>query len=454
MYTQFESSVFSPRVIKENNNEDRLDSLELQDAQTYFDIGYNVFDLHDAFKVFEVLAITGIDIKDVIQDTNGDSSPDSGYSIRELFEDSDGGITIEGINDATYNVSDNGLKYHYTITAIINSLGFKPVMTIMGITNADLTGTIYLPQIPQSSFNYNYGQIQPANTLIHLRNSENHKNGADRGLMDLQLDVSLYSAIYFKNDGTIIDINDPNNSNSVGNDTSLQYYFPALKLKEFYNYSFDILTGPGGYASAELLLSNRTAEELFRAGVVITPGIVVLFSFEQLRAAGYSEAAITASQSQEITARDLLGLGFDICDLNTFNEVNRTWSRFETPKPSQTTPEYLAELQMRRKAETLKHNNNAIIETSKERLKNILKGRKSPCTRGITFTSTQSGETNANSLQLPRVNNTLILSKGGEPTKSTPKPAYFSGVPGNKLLYLDKSIPLFNYKRKYTYDDN
>ena len=121
----------------------------------------------------------------------------------------------------------------------------------------------------------------------------------------------------------------------------------------------------------------------------------MLFTFEQLKAAGYSEAAITASQSQEITSRDLLGLGFDICDLNTFNEVNRTWSRFETPKPNETTIEYLAELQMRRKAETLKHNKNAIVETSKETLKSILKGRKTKCTRGKTFaSSSQSGQSN------------------------------------------------------------
>ena len=95
MYTEFGNSNFSPRVIKENNNEDRLDTLELQIAQTYYNVGYRVFDLHDAFKVFEVLDVIGIDIIDLIQDTNNDSTPDSGYSIRELFYDSNG-ITISG----------------------------------------------------------------------------------------------------------------------------------------------------------------------------------------------------------------------------------------------------------------------------------------------------------------------------------------------------------------------
>ena len=438
MYTEFGNSNFSPRVIKENNVNPELSSLELQNAQTYYNVGYRVFDLHDAFKVFEVLDVSGIDISDVIQDTNGDSTPDSGYSIRELFYDSNGDITISG------ETPDNGLKYHYSIKAIINSIGFKPIMDVMNIVKNDRRGTISLPKI---------GSIQSQYNLEHKRNSENFFQGQDRGLMDLQLDAQLYAAIYFDKNGDIIDINE-NNASNVSDTNVLTYYFPALQLKEYYNYTYDQLVGPGRYLSAELLLTNRTAEEIYIAGVVLTPGIVVIFSFDDLRRAGYSEAAITAAQSKEITSKDLLGLGFDICDLNTFEEVNRTWSRFESPKPEQTTPEYLAELQMRRKAETLKYNNNAFVKTSKEQLKYIMKGVKTSCTRGITFASKKYGDSNANLANLPRVNNTLIFSQASEKVKSTPKPSYNSDVPGNKLLYLDKSIPLFGYKRQYTYSDN
>ena len=83
-----------------------------------------------------------------------------------------------------------------------------------------------------------------------------------------------------------------------------------------------------------------------------------------------------------------------------------------------------------------------------------MKGVKTSCTRGITFASKKYGDSNANLANLPRVNNTLIFSQASEKVKSTPKPSYNSDVPGNKLLYLDKSIPLFGYKRQYTYSDN
>ena len=439
MYREFGNSIFSPHSIKEINNFTRLSSLDLQSPQTYFSAGYNVFDLHDTFKVFETIAVNGIDILDVIQDTNGDSTPDSGYSIHELFYDSNGAITISGENVVS------GLKYHYTIKSIVRSLGFKQVMTVMGITEIDDSGDMFLPNIPYSQFGYDYQTIQNSYNILHLRNSPNHLQGIDRGLMDLQLDVTLYAAIVFDTSGSIIDLSNDEPS-YLGNDTFLKYYFSALKLKQYYNYSYDALTGPGGYSSAELILANRSALDLFRAGVILTPGIQEFFSFEDLRNAGYSEASIVASQSKEITTKDLLGLGLNICDLKSFTTMNRTWSRFETLKPRETSIEYLAELQMRRKAESLKYNNNSLVVTQREKLKNILRGRKSNCTRGMTFASSnQYRLSNSNNTQLKRVNNTLILTQGGESTKSTPMPAYYSGVPGNTLLYLDKSVPLFGY---------
>ena len=106
--------------------------------------------------------------------------------------------------------------------------------------------------------------------------------------MDLQLDAQLYAAIYFDKNGDIIDINE-NNASNVSDTNFLTYYFPALQLKEYYNYTFEQLVGPGRYLSAELLLTNRTAEEIYIAGVVLTPGIVVIFSFDDLRRAGYNE---------------------------------------------------------------------------------------------------------------------------------------------------------------------
>ena len=69
-------------------------------------------------------------------------------------------------------------------------------------------------------------------------------------------------------------------------------------------------------------------------------------------AAGYSFAAITKANQKNLQ-QALLGLGFDVCELNVFDDPIRTWDRFNTPKPEESSNEYLQKLQMRRKTETL-----------------------------------------------------------------------------------------------------
>ena len=159
-------------------------------------------------------------------------------------------------------------------------------------------------------------------------------------------------------------------------------------------------------------------------------------------AAGYSFAAITKAQSEKFTAKALLGLGFDVCELNVFDDPIRTWDRCNTPKPEESSNEYLQKLQMRRKAETLKHSKNAMPTSRRERLKSILRGQKQKCTQGKTFTSSnKDGTSNPNSNNLQRINNSLIIPNVVSQT-SNPSPSYNSNVPGNTLLFLDNTISI------------
>ena len=458
-YKQYGRVDFSPRIIKQVNNIERLSSLGLQNPQTYFDVGYNVFDLHDAFLVYETLGVVGITMMDVIQDSNGDNTPDSGYTIQELFYDSQGAITINGADD-TGNNRENGLKYHYTITTIGNALELPPIMDIMvirddtnivagiGLTHIDQRGYLDVPRIPQPDW-HSYDLKQSPYTLTHKFNSDQFVGGGDRGLMDLRLNVRIYASIFYVDkpqdnysgrDGQIV-----TSTESAYNDEFLNYYFPPLQLKEYYDIPVNELLSDGGYIVSALLLENRTARELFLAGVLLTPILVTTFTYNELKDAGYSDAAITTAQSAEVTSKDLIGLGVEICEINTFTDVNRDWIRFNHPEPVSTSNEYYAELQMRRKAETLKHSNNLYKFTRKEGAKYILKGFKSVCTRGLTFSSGKVDNSNPNTKELQRVNNTLIFPIRAHPVKTTPMPGSNSNVPGNKLLYLDNRIPLIDF---------
>ena len=221
---------------------------------------------------------------------------------------------------------------------------------------------------------------------------------------------------------------------------------PQLKL----NLRPDFIIVNGENAAGGFGITPTICDELFNAGVVLNPALLEIFTDENaLKSGGYTDAAISAAKSQDITSKDLIGLGFDVCDLNTFSDVKRTWDRFENPTLENVTSEYRDALQMRRKAEVLKYNQNAIQNPPKQQLTNILKGRPSICTRGVTFASNKQNSSNSNVNNLNRVNNTLIYPVQTNAPRSLPPGN--SGVPGNKPLVLDKSIPLFQFQRRYTY---
>ena len=413
MYDQYNNnSVFSVNNIKLNSN-----VIALQQPHLYLTIGYTILDLHTSFRVDEMLEHPDIGTIDLIRNDNKDSNPDSGYTISQLYYDSNNQIKISG------DTVDSSLKHYYSIYHIIDSLGLKPLMNEMGIFNSNDEGNITIPEI---------SGIQNEFTIIHQRNS------IKRGLMELRLNASIYSNIYIDEEGNVTD------------SFTFTYYFPPLQLKELFNYTYDELTREGSYQSAELELSRRTPEELFNAGVVLNPALLEIFTDESaLKSGGYTDAAISAAKAKDITSKDLIGLGFDVCELNTFTDVKRTWDRFENPTLENVTSEYRDALQMRRKAEVLKYNQNAIQNTPKQQLTNILKGRPSICTRGVTFASNKQNSSNSNVNNLNRVNNTLIYPVQTNAPRSLPPGN--SGVPGNKPLVLDKSIPLFQFQKRYTY---
>tara|TARA_Y100000816_G_C26079012_1_gene568429 strand:- start:1210 stop:1584 length:375 start_codon:yes stop_codon:yes gene_type:complete len=104
--------------------------------------------------------------------------------------------------------------------------------------------------------------------------------------------------------------------------------------------------------------------------------------------------------------------------------LTRTWAR---TRVSQREPGKTEEYNMRRKAEILKYNENKIKDNSVTKL--------------AKYARIVKGE---------RFRNRIALTNC-----SKKAPAYHSGVPGNKLLFLNPSTPLYDFgnpNRRYLTD--
>jgi hypothetical protein len=397
--------------------------------------------------------ISSISQNHTIPDTTGFTLTDLytyNFTAREM--NIDGSVPISDvINNITYNFNPTsangygkfGSSYTYDISYVLQgyplktfatSEGFIPVLNFMGIDNKADSGTLLLPDISASSQGI---PAQSAVTLTHTFNTTQQNNtlvNFDSNFTAL----NRYAEVFTLGNGDLTLIQNSN--------TEFRY-FPAIQLKTVGGYSISNILG-NGYTVPELPLSIYTAQELFDAGVQLTRSILDLFpDIKELINAGYTYADIAYAKGQPLTARAIIGLDADICELNTFQNVERTWQRYRTPEiPDGFT---LDALQMRRKAETLKHTSNAIQDTDREKLTNILKGRRNNCTRGLTFTSNKIGNTNSNVLNLQQTGQTLTLPTNTQGVVSNPP--YHSNVPGNRPLFLNPNTPLFNYTRKYTY---
>ncbi len=127
------------------------------------------------------------------------------------------------------------------------------------------------------------------------------------------------------------------------------------------------------------------------------------------------------------------------------SNTSRHWTRFENkcPNYSQYTRE---ELNMRRKAEILKHKQNTVNLSKKHHYALLAKGS---LRQQKSWGSQSHGKpTSANSKNLPRTGNTLVFSCNQNNCASSTS----SGVPGPPVtLCYNATVPLHNYKRRYTY---
>lgn len=134
------------------------------------------------------------------------------------------------------------------------------------------------------------------------------------------------------------------------------------------------------------------------------------------------------------------------CEPFTFT---RPWPRTDNiceDLPSGVTQH---DIDMRRKAETLRHKNNGTKLTKRQQYAQVVKG----CSNHRkTSWSTQSfgpcPTTNPNVQNLPRIDNTLLcdVSPSNIFTHSSS-----SDVPGNTMLTFNMSIPLRRYRVRQTY---
>ena len=191
-----------------------------------------------------------------------------------------------------------------------------------------------------------------------------------------------------------------------------------------YNYSLNEVYGvknvgrTTGYSIQQIANAGYTIQDFYDNNYELTNGMVLVYPIADILAAGYSIDAINSLQSSNITPGDLLGLGATICQLNVFKTPNRTWTRYQPPVADLSNYSF-NDYNMRRKAETLQYRKNSLEYTTKSNNKNILKGREA-C-----------------------------------PITNKPSSSRNSDVPGESIdLYLDANVPLLNFQKKYSYDNN
>ena len=173
-----------------------------------------------------------------------------------------------------------------------------------------------------------------------------------------------------------------------------------------------------GYSIQKIANAGYTIHDFYDNNYELTNELVLLYPIADILAAGYSIDAINSLQSSNVTPGDLLGLGATICQLNVFKTPNRTWARYQPPVADLSNYSF-NDYNMRRKAETLQYRKNSLEYTTKSNNKNILKGREA-C-----------------------------------PITNKPSSTRNSDVPGESIdLYLDINVPLLNFQKKYSYDNN
>lgn len=138
---------------------------------------------------------------------------------------------------------------------------------------------------------------------------------------------------------------------------------------------------------------------------------------------------------------------------------SRTWSRYSYPEHLNNN--YSSkELDERRKYEILQHKHNEIKYTKNKKLADIYRG-KSKIKKNWAFQK-NNNVSNSNTLNLPRVNNTLIYkndntNKGyscnvtridGNICTSTTR----SNIPGPEMFICKKNIPLTRLVNKITFN--
>ena len=131
------------------------------------------------------------------------------------------------------------------------------------------------------------------------------------------------------------------------------------------------------------------------------------------------------------------------CGTYTFS---RTWARTDNScSDSGFTQE---QLDMRRKAEILQYKQNSVKLTKKQQYAQFAKGGGSQRKKSWANQSHDSTYTNSNTRNLTREGNTL---KCNVSNNNISNPSSASDVPGNTMLFLDKTVPLTRYNTRRTY---
>lgn len=127
------------------------------------------------------------------------------------------------------------------------------------------------------------------------------------------------------------------------------------------------------------------------------------------------------------------------------------WARYTIDCSENMTPERREELQMRRKAETLKHTSNLVQKerTKSEYLSFVMRGFNQ---RKQTYATQTANYTNPNTKEFSIVGGRTIALPSACQQKVLSFPTYCSDVPGRVMnLTYDPSVPLVNYKTVRTY---
>jgi hypothetical protein len=136
------------------------------------------------------------------------------------------------------------------------------------------------------------------------------------------------------------------------------------------------------------------------------------------------------------------------CKYDTYPNPAREWTRYDGQNCDYLNYYSSYDIQMRRKAEILKYNNNTSTLTKKQQWAQINKGKTKKNSK-TSWAVQNHNITNPNIDNLTLYNNILYVCDDSYNTKSTSFSTSASNVPSSSntnKLYLDTSIPLINYK--------